>query len=314
MEQKLVLLAIGGNALLKHGEKGSISEQETNANATCDLLLPLLQTKYNLVVTHGNGPQVGNILLRNEISKETVPPMPLDVCVSESEGSMGYFLQQGLLNRMRRSGIRRYVITAITQVVVDPQDPAFQKPTKPIGPFYTEEQAKIMIKEKGWIMIEDAKRGWRRVVPSPKPHKVIQRYMIRDLANAGNIVIALGGGGIPVMKGENHNYEGVEAVIDKDLASANLAAVIKADLFIILTAVSNAYLDFKKPTQKRLEKITLAEAKQYMAEGHFAEGSMGPKMQACINYVEASGQKACITDPEHLEQALRGEAGTFVVR
>jgi carbamate kinase len=314
MEQKLVLLAIGGNALLKPGEKGSVDEQEANANATCDLLLPLIQPRYNLVVTHGNGPQVGNILLRSEVAKETVPPMPLDVCVAESEGSMGYFMQQGLLNAIRRAGIRRYVVTLITQVMVDPEDPAFKNPTKPIGPFYTEDEAKILMKQKRWVMKEDAKRGWRRLVASPKPHKVVQRFMIRDLANAGNVVIAVGGGGVPIMKGKHNNYEGVEAVIDKDLASANLAAVIKADMFIILTAVPYACLNYKQPNEKRLERLTAAEAEKFLKEGHFAAGSMGPKIEACINYIKAGGIEAVITDPEHLDDALKGKAGTFITR
>jgi carbamate kinase len=314
MEQQLVVLAIGGNALLKPAEKGTVGEQEANVSSTCELLAPLLRPWFNLVITHGNGPQVGNILLRNEISKDTVPAMPLDVCVAESEGSMGYFLQQGLLNQMRKMSIRRFVITAITQVVVDPKDPAFNKPTKPIGPFYTEAQAQLLSTEKNWKMVEDAKRGWRRVVPSPLPQKVIQRYMIRDLANSGNIVIAVGGGGIPVMKKPSGEYEGVEAVIDKDLATANLAAIIKADRFIILTAVPYACLHFRQPNEKQLGRISCAEAKKYLAEGHFAEGSMAPKIRACVNYLEAGGQKACITDPEHLEAALRDEAGTLISR
>jgi carbamate kinase len=273
----------------------------------------LIKPNYSLVITHGNGPQVGNILLRSELAKDTVPPMPLDVCVAESEGSMGYFLQQGMLNTLRRMGIRRYVVTLITEVMVDPQDPAFKAPTKPIGPFYTEEQAQKLMTEKGWKMIEDAKRGWRRIVPSPKPTKVLQRYMIRDLANSGNIVIAVGGGGIPIMKGKNNDYEGVEAVIDKDLASANLASVIKADMFIILTAVPCVSINFRKPDEKKLDRITIEEAEKYLAEGHFAAGSMKPKIEAAINYLKDGGTEAIITDPEHLAEALEGKAGTFIV-
>ncbi|MFA5139119.1 MAG: carbamate kinase [Elusimicrobiota bacterium] len=312
MEHDLYVVAIGGNALLRPKERGTAQEQQNNAEITCEQLECLLKPEYHLVFTHGNGPQVGNIVLQNELAAQEVPPLTLDSCVAESEGSMGHYLQLGMLNALRRRNMRRYVVTTITQVVVDPKDPAFKNPTKPIGKFYSEAEAKVLGEERGWTMMEDAKRGWRRVVPSPKPVKVIQRHMIRTQVLFGDIVIALGGGGVPVMIKPDKSYAGVEAVIDKDLASALLASSIKADALIILTAVPNVYINFKKPDEKALANVTPDELARYLKEGHFAVGSMKPKIEAALYHLAHDGRKVIITDIESLPKALQGKAGTRV--
>lgn len=312
MDQKLLVVGIGGNALLGPTEKGTAEEQLKNAAQTCEKLVCLLKPEYCLVLTHGNGPQVGHILRQNEIANSEVPMQPLDVCVAQSEGSMGYFLQLGMLNTLRSRSIRRYVVTVITQAVVDPKDPAFKNPTKPIGQFHSEAEAKELMKDRDWAMIEDAKRGWRRVVPSPKPIRVTQRYMIRDSALIGNIIIAAGGGGVPVVKLPNGVYKGVEAVVDKDLTSAVLASSIKADWLIILTAVPHVYLNFKTPKEQPLAAVSVKEMEEYLKEGHFAEGSMKPKIEAALLFLKNSGKKAIITDIDHLAEALAGNAGTLV--
>lgn len=312
---KMCVLALGGNSLIKKDERGTIEEQKQNAEEMTKDIFGLITRGYNLVITHGNGPQVGNTLIRNERAASEVPPMPLDVCVADTEGSMGYILQQALLNELRRHNMRNvYVVTMITQVLVDGDDPAFSNPTKPVGPFLAKEQAQKRVKEDNWQIIEDAGRGYRRVVPSPKPVKIIQRYMIRDLCRQGNIVIALGGGGIPVRKNKDNDYEGIEAVIDKDLASAELAKVIHAELFIILTGVPCVYLDYNKVNQKVLEHLTLAEAKRYFQDGQFPPGSMGPKIEAAIEYLQAEDGSVIITDTPYLNDALEGKAGTSITR
>ena len=312
---KMCVLALGGNSLIKKDERGTIEEQKQNAEEMTKDIFGLITRGYNLVITHGNGPQVGSTLIRNERAASEVPPMPLDVCVADTEGSMGYILQQALLNELRRHNMRNvYVVTMITQVLVDGDDPAFSNPTKPVGPFLAKEQAQKRVKEDNWQIIEDAGRGYRRVVPSPKPVKIIQRYMIRDLCRQGNIVIALGGGGIPVRKNKDNDYEGIEAVIDKDLASAELAKVIHAELFIILTGVPCVYLDYNKVNQKVLEHLTLEQAKRYLQEGQFPPGSMGPKIEAAIEYLQAEDGSVIITDTPYLNDALEGKAGTTITR
>ena len=312
---KICVLALGGNSLIRKGERGSVEEQSRNAERITRHIFPLVTHGYNLVITHGNGPQVGQLLLQQEAGARQVPPMPLDVCVAYSEGSMGYLLQQALLNELRRHQMRNvYVVTMITQVLVDRNDPAFKHPTKPVGPFLSAEQARRMAKERGWRVMEDAGRGWRRVVPSPRPLKVIQRYMIRDLARQGNIVIALGGGGIPVVKDENDDYVGVEAVIDKDLASANLAKEIHADIFAIVTEVPNVYLWYGTKRQRPLNRVTVKELRHYYNDGHFPPGSMGPKVQAVIEFLEAEDALAIITDARHIRRALELKAGTLIRR
>jgi carbamate kinase len=309
----LLVLALGGNALLTEKEKGTISEQEANAARTAKELLPLLKADYDLVITHGNGPQVGNILIQNESASGQVPSMPIDVCVAKSEGSIGYILQQAILNELRRAKIKRYVVTMITQVVVNKDDPAFKNPTKPIGPFFDKEKAGVLEKERKWQMKEDSGRGYRRVVASPMPVKIIQRPMIHDLAVDGHVVIALGGGGIPIWKKADNDYEGIEAVIDKDIASAILASEMKAQTLFILTTIPKVYLNYGKPNQKAIDKMSLTEAKAYLKEGHFGSGSMGPKVKAAIMYLEQVDGKVVITSADNLKKALaKPENGTYI--
>jgi carbamate kinase len=273
----------------------------------------LVDRDYDLVVTHGNGPQVGSLLRQNEMSRDELPDDPLDVLVAMTEGSLGYYMQQSLLNALRVREIRRYVVTVITQVLVDQQDPAFDNPSKPIGPFLSQEEAEMRRDTLGWQIREDSGRGWRRLVPSPQPLKVVQRQMIRDAANAGHIVVACGGGGIPIKVDAENRYCGVEAVIDKDLTSSVLASNIGASLLIILTDVPQVLLDFGKPTERPLGAVTLEELEIYFAEGHFPPGSMGPKVEAVIRFLKAGGRRAMITNAANLEQAIEGRAGTHFV-
>ncbi|MCX7953749.1 MAG: carbamate kinase [Bacteroidales bacterium] len=311
---KLIVIALGGNALLRAGEKGTITEQERNAYETCLNLLPLIKAGHNIVITHGNGPQVGNILLQNQAGAKLygIPEMPLDVCGAYSQGFIGYIIEQQLRNVLETNGIEKDVLTLITEVLVDKNDPAFQNPTKPIGPYYTKEEAEKIMQETGSIFKEDPKgRGWRKVVASPKPLKIGNRKSIEKLAREGNIVIAVGGGGIPVYFREDGKLEGIDAVIDKDLASALLATQIHADQLIILTDVPKVYLNFNKPNQKALDVLTIEEAQKYLEEGHFASGSMGPKVQACINFILNGGEKAIITETT---QVNNPEAGTVFVK
>jgi carbamate kinase len=313
-DREMVLVALGGNALIRSGQGGTIEEQERNADEICGCLMSLVQRDYNLVVTHGNGPQVGQQLIRHERAKDMAPPMPLDVVVAETEGNMGYFLQQAFLNHLRRSDVYRYVVTVITQVIVERDDPAFRHPPKPIGTFMTREQADAMRDRFGWTVIEDAGRGYRRVVPSPRPVKVVQRHMIRHTAREGNIVIAGGGGGIPICVKENGDYEGVEAVIDKDLTAALLAAEIEADMLVILMPLQKVAIHYGTDRQRNLDRVSLAEAKQLMADGHFPPGNIGPKVQGVINYLEGRGRRALITRPDCLDAALDGKDGTEFYR
>ena len=309
----IVLVAMGGHAFMQKGETGTIGEHERNAEVIATLLMSLVERDYHLVITHGNGPQVGALLLQQELSKTEVPDMPLDVLVAMTEGSLGYILQQSLLNELRKRDIRRYVVTMVTQVLVDAKDPAFSNPTKPIGPFLPKEEAERRRDERNWKIKEDAGRGWRRVVPSPRPVRVVQREMVRDAARHGHIVIASGGGGIPITKDEHNHYVGVEAVIDKDLTSSVLASDIGAALLIILTAVPQVYVNFGTPEQRPLGAVTLEEVEDYFAQGHFAAGSMGPKIEAVIQFLRGGGRRALITNPESLPLAIEGRAGTHFV-
>jgi carbamate kinase len=311
-DRELVLVALGGNALIHAGESGTVEEQERNAETICGYLMTLVDRDYNIIITHGNGPQVGQQLIRHERAKDMVPEMPLDVLVAETEGNVGYFLQQTFLNHLKRRDIYRYIVTVITQVIVERDDPAFQNPSKPIGTFLTKEQAEIMKAKYGWKIVEDAGRGYRRVVPSPKPVKVVQRHMIRHAAREGNIVIAGGGGGIPIWVQDDGDYEGIEAVIDKDLTSALLAVETEAEMLIILMPHSKVAINFGTDRQKLLDRVSLDEAKEYMAQGHFPSGSIGPKVQAAINFLEASrkGRRAVITRADRLDAALDGKDGT----
>jgi carbamate kinase len=309
----IVVAAMGGHAFIQRGEKGDIHDHERNAAAICDSLMTLVERDYNLVVTHGNGPQVGNMLLQNELTLDSVPSMPLDVLVANTEGFLGYVLQQALLNHLRRRQIKRYVVTMITQVLIERDDPAFQNPSKPIGPFLTKEQAEERRDRLGWKIIEDSGRGWRRLVASPRPVRVVQRFMIRDAARAGHVVVACGGGGIPIVRNQDKDYEGIEAVIDKDLTSSVLAAEIGAELLIILTDVPQVYANYGKPDQRPLGAVTLEEIEALQAEGHFGRGSMGPKVEAIINFLKAGGKRGLITSPARLADALDGRAGTHFI-
>lgn len=312
-EKKVTVIALGGNAILQPGQRGTFDEQMANVKTTCEQLTQMVESgKYKIIITHGNGPQVGNILLQNETAKEVAAPMPLYVCGAESQGLIGYMMQQTLHNLLSEKGKGNIPIaTVITQVVVDKDDQAFQNPTKPVGPFYTEEEARKLEAEKGYHVREDAGRGWRRVVPSPDPIEIFEKEAIRQLVEARSIVIASGGGGIPVVK-EGEKLVGVDAVIDKDLAGERLAVDVEAKIFLILTDVDEVKLNYKTPEEKGLSHITLEEAKRYHAEGHFAKGSMEPKVRAAIRFIEAGGEKAIITSLDKAVDALEGNAGTTI--
>jgi carbamate kinase len=311
---KTAIVAIGGNAITRPDQRGTIPEQFANTRASAEHIVDMIEEGYNVIVTHGNGPQIGNILLRAEMAADILYPLPLDTCDADSQGGMGYMIQQVLSNALRKRGIQKTVVTLITQVIVDKNDPAFTNPTKPIGPFYERAKAEKYKAERGWAIVEDAGRGYRRVVPSPKPLDIVEKDAIRDLLLAGKIVICVGGGGIPVVKLADGSLVGVEAVVDKDLASSLLARVLHADLLLITTNVEKVALNYQTPNQRDLDKLTVADAKQYLAEGHFPPGSMGPKIQAAIEYLEEGGKHAIITSIECLIKALHGDTGTHIFR
>jgi carbamate kinase len=309
----IAVVALGGNALIRQGEKGEVEEQLRHIRESV-LHLPLLLAKgYALVITHGNGPVVGQLLLQNEAARETVPSMPLDVCDADSEGSIGYLTQQTLVNVLRGQRGKRPVVSLITQIVVDPADPAFSRPTKPVGPFYTEGEAEELRRTKGWTVVADAGRGFRRVVPSPRPLQVVEEDAIRILLEHGVVVIAAGGGGVPVRRTETGELLGVEAVIDKDHASSLLARGLGARLLVILTAVDFVYRRFGQPDREPLPRLDVAMARRLLEEGEFAPGSMGPKIEAAIEFLEAGGEEVLITLPENLADALEGKTGTRIV-
>ncbi len=315
-QKKIAVVAIGGNSLIKDKNHQTVEDQYQAAKETTHHIADMIEAGWDVVIGHGNGPQVGFILRRSEIAHkvEGMHEVPLDVCGADTQGAIGYALQQNLQNELHLRGINKSVATVVTQVLVDKDDPAFRNPTKPIGGFMDKEEAERRAREMGWTVVEDAGRGWRRVVASPLPKEVIELRAIQTLIDAGVIVIAVGGGGIPVIDTGNRQLVGTAAVIDKDYASSLLARLIQADLFLISTAVEKVALNFGKPDQKWLDRMTLAEAKQYLAEGvHFAKGSMAPKIQAIIWYLEAGGKQAIITNPENIGRALRGETGTWVV-
>ncbi|MBP8857487.1 MAG: carbamate kinase [Anaerolineaceae bacterium] len=316
MSKKIAVVAIGGNSLIKDKNHQTVEDQYQAAKETTYHIADMIEAGWDVAIGHGNGPQVGFILRRSEIAAkvEGMHEVPLDVCGADSQGAIGYSLQQNLQNELHKRGIKKAVATVVTQVAVDRNDKAFTNPSKPIGGFMDEAEAKHREKELGWNIVEDAGRGWRRVVASPIPVKVVELDAVEALIEAGVIVVTVGGGGIPVVEKEDGSYEGVAAVIDKDFASSLLARLVKADLFLISTAVEKVAINFGKPDQKWLDKITLAEAKQYLAEGtHFAKGSMAPKIQAIIWYLENGGKQALITNPENIGRALKGETGTWIV-
>ncbi len=307
---KTAIVALGGNALLRGNQKGTIEEQIQNATDTLQNVVRLVEEGYGLVITHGNGPQVGNILMRNDAGEEKygIPQMPLDICVADSQGGIGYMLEQVMRNVLAEKGIKKEVVTLVTQVEVDPNDPAFQNPTKQVGKIYTKEEADRIAKEKGWLFKPSPKvpGGWRRVVPSPKPQKIVNLDAIEKLIAQGYIVIAVGGGGVPVARDENGKLYGVEAVIDKDRASSVLASDIKADEFYILTDVPFVYINFNKPDQKKIEEMTVSQALEYMEQGVFGEGDMKPKIEACVNYIRNGGKRAIITEASKLNDKSYG--------
>ena len=309
--KSLLTIALGGNALLQYGQKGTFEEQLANARITAKQIVELIKRGHKIVITHGNGPQVGAILLQQEAGSSQVPAMPLDACGAMSQGLIGYMIQQSLINELRKAEIDMPVATVITQVLVDKNDQAFKNPTKFIGPWYSEEEAKNKDKL-GWIMKYDVGKGWRRVVPSPDPIKQVEIEAIRRMVKSGIIVIASGGGGIPVI--DEEELKGIDAVIDKDLAGERLASSLGAEIFMILTDVEKVAINFKKKDQKFLDVLTLEEAKKYYEEGHFPQGNMGPKMLAAIRFVERTGKTAIITSLDKAVDALDGKTGTRIVK
>ncbi len=313
---KLAVIAVGGNSLIKDDKHVSVEDQEQALRETAHHIADMIEAGWDLAIGHGNGPQVGFILRRSEIAAkvEGMHEVPLDVCGADSQGAIGYEFQQALQNEYHKRGIQKSAATVITQMLVDKNDTAFQKPSKPIGSFMDEVSARKRESEMGWSVVEDAGRGWRRVVASPLPKKILELDSVKLLLNAGVTVITVGGGGIPVIDKGNGEFEGTAAVIDKDFASSLLAQEIGAELFLIATAIEKVAINFGKPEQKWLDKLTVAEAKAYLAEGtHFAKGSMAPKIQAIIWFLENGGKQALITNPENIGRALKGETGTWIV-
>jgi carbamate kinase len=307
------VVAFGGNALLRVEDRGTQEEQIARAKQAARWLAEIVRHGYKLIVVHGNGPQVGNILVQAEEASTKIPPQSLDVCVAQTEGSIGFMLQQAIRNRLESIGVPGEVATILTEVEVDANDAAFKRPTKPIGPFFTRYRAEALERDLGWTMREDAGRGWRHVVPSPRPLRILNVDTIATMLEKAAVVIAAGGGGIPVVRGRDGQWRGIEAVIDKDYASARLAADLDADLFIILTGIPKIALDFGKPTQRFVDQMTVAEAEKYMAEGHFPAGSMGPKVDSAMQFVRAAKKQVLITDVEVLREALAGKDGTIIV-
>ena len=314
MENKIAVVAIGGNSLIKDKQHQTVRDQYIAAKETCEHIVSMIKDGWTIAIGHGNGPQVGFILRRSELAAHELHEVPLDVCGADSQGAIGYALQQNLYNEFKQFGINRPAVTVVTQVEVAADDPALKNPSKPIGTFMDEAQATQRRENNGWDVAEDAGRGWRRVVPSPLPVRIVEEQAIKDLIDAGIIVITVGGGGIPVVADENGQLQGIAAVIDKDFASSLLATNIGADLFIISTAIEKVALNFGKPNQKWLDHITLAQAKEYLTEGiHFAKGSMTPKIQAAINFLKNGGKEVIITNPGNIERALAGETGTHII-
>ena len=313
MPEKLVVIALGGNALLQRTQKGSFEDQYVNVEKTAKKIADLVEHGYKVVLTHGNGPQVGATLLRHDAAKNIVPPFPLDACGAETQGFIGYMIQQALRNELKSRGIDKYVVTIVTRTVVDKHDPAFERPTKPIGPFYTKSQAdEIAQRMPGITIKEDAGRGYRRVVPSPDPKIIAERSAIKTLVDAGFVVVSTGGGGIPIIE-DGTRAMGVEAVIDKDLGGQRLATLIGANYFVILTDIDGAYVNYGKPDQELIREVSSGKLQSYLDQGHFKEGSMAPKVLAAIRFVESGGERAIIAELGKLPEAMEGTAGTQVV-
>ena len=309
---KKVVIALGGNAILQPKQSPDYGTQLDNVKKSCRIIAKLVEEGYQLIISHGNGPQVGNLLRQNEEAKDVVPQMPLDILSAETQGFMGYMIEQELLNELNKLGIDKKVVTMVTRVEVSREDERFKDPSKPVGAFYTAEEAKKLAEEKGWLLKEDANRGWRRVVPSPKPIRILEAETIKELVSKDIIVIAGGGGGIPVAREEDGSYTGVEAVIDKDLSSCKLAEETQADIFMILTDVEHAYINYGKPEQMVLKEITVLEAEKYIKEGQFAKGSMGPKVEAAMEFAKTGG-KSYICSLDKADKSLKGESGTIIL-
>ena len=311
--RRTAVVAFGGNALIRRGEEGTQTEQIENSDRLAARLVPLIQGGTSVVLVHGNGPQVGNILIQVEEAVTKVPPVSLDVCVAQSEGSIGYLLVRSLTNALAARRVRREVVCLVTPVLVERSDPAFRKPSKPIGPFYTKYRAEYLMKRMDWMMVEDSGRGYRKVVASPRPIKILGLGAVRDCLERGRVVIAGGGGGIPVFRSDEGRLKGVEAVVDKDHTAGLMAAELEADLFVILTGVDQVYLNFGRPDQIRVERLTAAEARRHLQEGQFPPGSMGPKVETAATFVEKTSKEVLITSVERMKEALAGRGGTRVV-
>lgn len=312
MRRKIALIAFGGNAILPETQRGLQSEQINNAQKAAQLMIHVVKKGYDLILVHGNGPQVGNLLIQMEESITKVPPFSLEVCDAMTEGSMGFMLEKAIINELRKNSVDKDVATLITQVVVDREDQAFENPTKPVGPFYSKYRAQVLRRAKKWKIIEDSGRGYRKVVPSPRPIDVIPKRIIRDLVHAGKIVIAVGGGGVPVIINGRGLFQGVEAVIDKDYAASLVAREVKAALFIILTNVNRVYLNYGKPDEEPIGVMTVKQAEEYLYQGQFPPGSMGPKIKAAIEYIKGGGKEVLITSANHLKASLINRSGTKI--
>ncbi len=307
----IAVVALGGNALIKKGQKGNIHEQFANTRSSLNAIIALVKKDFKIVITHGNGPQAGHELIKNEMAEGQVPPLPLGVIDASTQGWIGYMIEQSLQNRLHLENIEKDVVTIVTQVLVDKNDPSISNPTKPVGPFYKKEDLP-KLKEKGWVIREDAGRGYRRVVPSPIPLEIVEKKIIKKIVDSGTLVIAAGGGGIPVYRQEDGTLEGFDSVIDKDRASAVLAREIGADTFIILTGVDKVSLNFNKPNQVDIDHMTVKEAVKYYDEGHFAKGSMAPKIEAAINFLKNGGKRVIISSIENGSKAIEGKTGTLI--
>lgn len=312
MKRKIALIAFGGNAILPESQRGLQSEQMKNAQKAARLMIHVVKKGCDLIIVHGNGPQVGNLLIQMEEAVTKIPPFSLEVCDAMTEGGMGFMLEVAIINELRRNSLDKEVATLVTQVVVDKDDPAFENPTKPIGPFYSRYRAQMLAREKQWKMIEDAGRGYRKVVPSPRPIDVVPKRIIRDLVHSGKIVITSGGGGIPVIINSRGLFQGVEAVIDKDFAASLIAREVKADLFIILTNVDQVYLNYGTSDEKPIPVMTVEEAEEYYSQGQFPPGSMGPKIKAAIEYIQNGGKEVLITSANQLKASLINRSGTKI--
>ena len=313
MKNKIIVIALGGNAILQANERGTYQEQVNNVKKAVAEIIKLIKEGYRIVLTHGNGPQVGNLYIQNSLAGEVVPPMPLDACSAESQGLIGYFIQQEMQNSLKKLGITVPVATFVTQVLVSPDDPAFKNPTKPIGPFHNKKEADLLMQKTSFIMKEDSNHRWRRVVPSPRPIGIIEKDIIKDNIEKGYIIIASGGGGIPVTE-KSQEIVGVEAVIDKDLSACRLGLDIKAHVLLILTDIERVALNYNTPRQKWIDKMSVREAAQYLAEGHFREGSMKPKVEACLKFLENGGEKGIIGSLFSASSAVKGLSGTTITK